>query len=49
MISGYLGGREDFDNAVADFAVAYAEQNERDHRRLLAAVSAAEVEATVDQ
>jgi uncharacterized protein (DUF2252 family) len=49
MISGYLGGSEDFDNAIADFAVAYAEQNERDYRRLLDAVSAAEVEATVDQ
>src|ERR1039457_4781954 len=43
MISGYLGGSEDFDNAIADFAVAYAEQNERDYRRLLDAVSAAEV------
>ena len=49
MISGYLGGSEDFDHAVADFAVAYAEQNERDYRRLLEAVSAAEVEATLDQ
>ena len=48
-ISGYLGGSEDFDHAVADFAVAYAEQNERDYRRLLDAVSAAEVEATLDQ
>jgi uncharacterized protein (DUF2252 family) len=48
MISGYLGGGEDFDHAIADFAVAYAEQNERDYRRLLDAVSAAEVEATVD-
>jgi uncharacterized protein (DUF2252 family) len=48
-ISGYLGGSEDFDHAVADFAVAYAEQNERDYRRLLEAVSAAEVEATLDQ
>jgi len=49
MISGYLGGSDDFDDAIADFAVAYAEQNERDYRRLLDAVSAAEVEATVDQ
>jgi hypothetical protein len=48
MISGYLGGSEDFDRAIADFAVAYAEQNELDYRRLLDAVSAAEVEATVD-
>jgi uncharacterized protein (DUF2252 family) len=49
MISGYLGGSEDFDHAVADFAVAYAGQNEQDYRRLLEAVSAARVLATVDQ
>ncbi len=49
LISGYLGGSDDFDNAVADFAVGYAEQNERDYRRLLEAVSSAEIMATVDQ
>jgi uncharacterized protein (DUF2252 family) len=30
-ISGYLGSSETFDNAIADFAHAYADQNERDH------------------
>jgi uncharacterized protein (DUF2252 family) len=49
MISGYLGGSEDFDNAVADFALAYAGQNEQDYRRLLDAVSAARVLASVEQ
>ena len=49
VISGYLGGGEDFDHAVADFALAYADQNERDYRRLLEAVSAARVVATVGQ
>jgi uncharacterized protein (DUF2252 family) len=49
VISGYLGGGEDFDHAVADFALAYADQNERDYQRLHEAVSAARVEATVDQ
>jgi uncharacterized protein (DUF2252 family) len=49
VISGYLGGGEEFDRAVADFALAYAEQNEKDYRRLLDAVSAARVEATVGQ
>jgi uncharacterized protein (DUF2252 family) len=49
MISGYLGSSEDFDHAIADFAIAYADQNERDYRRLLEAVSAARVLATVDQ
>jgi uncharacterized protein (DUF2252 family) len=49
MISGYLGTGEDFDHAVADFAVAYADQNEQDYRRLLDAISAGRVLATMDQ
>ena len=49
MISGYLGNSEDFDHAIADFALAYADQNERDYRRLLEAVSAARILATVDR
>src|SRR3984885_6860582 len=48
LISGYLGNGEDFDNAIAEFAIAYADQNERDYRRLLEAVSAARVLATAD-
>jgi uncharacterized protein (DUF2252 family) len=47
VISGYLGGGEDFDQAIADFAVAYADQNERDYQRLRQAVSDARVLATV--
>jgi len=43
VISGYLGSSEDFDHAIADFAVSYAEQNERDYRLLLEAVSAGRV------
>jgi hypothetical protein len=38
-ISAYLGGSARFDNAVADFAEAYADQNERDHGALQAAVA----------
>jgi uncharacterized protein (DUF2252 family) len=49
VISGYLGGGEEFDRAVADFALAYADQNEKDYRRLLDAVSEARVVATVGQ
>ncbi len=37
-ISGYLGTSGRFDAAVARFAVAYAEQNERDHAALLTAI-----------
>ena len=49
VISGYLGGGEDFDQAIADFAIAYADQNERDYQRLREAVSDARVLATVGQ
>ena len=31
MITGYLGTCEVFDHAIADFAVAYADQNEQDY------------------
>ncbi len=48
LISGYLGMSEDFDHAIGDFAVAYADQNEQDYRRLLDAISAGRVLATMD-
>jgi uncharacterized protein (DUF2252 family) len=46
VISGYLGSSEDFDHAIADFALAYADQNEKDYRGLLEAISAGRVLAT---
>ena len=49
MISGYLGTSEVFDHAIADFAIAYADQNEQDYQRLLQAVSAGRVLATIEQ
>ena len=49
MISGYLGTGEVFDHAIADFAIAYADQNEQDYQRLLQAVSAGRVLATIEQ
>ncbi len=48
VISGYLGSSEDFDHAIADFAITYADQNEKDYRRLLEAISAGRVLATVE-
>jgi uncharacterized protein (DUF2252 family) len=38
MIAGYLGGSDRVDQAMAAFARAYADQTERDHAALLAAV-----------
>ena len=49
MIAGYLGTNEDFESAVADFAVAYADQNELDYRRLLDAISDGRILATAGQ
>jgi len=44
IISGYLGKGDDFDNAIAQFAKAYADQTERDHAELRAAVKNGRIE-----
>ncbi|MBS1869056.1 MAG: DUF2252 domain-containing protein [Actinobacteria bacterium] len=44
-IGAYLGGGDGSDRAFADFAEAYADQNERDHAALLAAIDAGRLEA----
>ncbi|WP_343229255.1 DUF2252 domain-containing protein [Pseudomonas moorei] len=37
LISGYLGKTDSFDQAIGKFALAYADQNAKDHAKLLAA------------
>jgi len=44
-IAAYLGGGEAFDRAMADFAEAYADQNESDYARVVDASANGEVEA----
>jgi hypothetical protein len=44
-IAAYLGKSTKFDNAIADFANTYAEQNEKDHAALASAVATGSVEA----
>ena len=44
-IAAYLGKGAGFDRAIARFARRYADQNERDHRRLRQAVAAGEIRA----
>jgi uncharacterized protein (DUF2252 family) len=44
-ISGYLGKGDAFDEAVAAFAAAYADQTERDHAALVAAVRSGRLHA----
>jgi uncharacterized protein (DUF2252 family) len=38
-IAAYLGGSDVFDRAIADYSVAYADQNERDYKALTKAVA----------
>ncbi len=45
-LAAYLGGSAKFDNAIADFAEIYADQNERDHTALQAALNDGKVMAT---
>ena len=49
LISGYLGKSDDFDQAVGEFALAYADQNEQDHAALVAAVKAGKIEAIIEE
>ncbi len=44
-IYGYIGKKDTFANAIADFAVAYADQTERDYQALVEAVESGRVEA----
>ena len=47
QISAYLGKSERFDGAIVDFAVTYADQIERDHAALCAAVKSGRITGDV--
>jgi uncharacterized protein (DUF2252 family) len=47
-LAAYLGGSPKFDQAIADFAETYADQNERDYAALQAAVKDGKAEATTE-
>src|SRR5262249_32940585 len=44
-IAAYLGKNETFDRAIAEFSVAYADQNERDYVALVAAAKSGRIKA----
>lgn len=48
-ISGYLGKGDTFDEALGDFALAYAEQTEQDHAALVEAVNSGRLEALIEE
>ncbi|MFF0890097.1 DUF2252 domain-containing protein [Streptomyces sp. NPDC001046] len=45
LVAGYCGKNEELDEAVADFAVAYADRTEADHADLLAGIRAGKIAA----
>jgi uncharacterized protein (DUF2252 family) len=45
IISGYLGKKDTFDQALSQFAMDYADQTEKDHAKLAKAVKAGRVQA----
>ena len=47
-IAGYLGKSDAFDEAIEKFAVAYADQAERDHVALVKAIRAGKLPARSD-
>ncbi len=48
-ISGYLGTQDNFDEAMGSFAVAYADQTERDHAALKAAVRSGKITVYLEE
>ncbi len=49
VISGYLGKSDAFDQAIAAFSVAYADQNEKDHAMLKRAIQDGKIEAVIEE
>ena len=49
VISGYLGKSDTFDQAVAAFSVAYADQNEQDHAAIQRAIRDGKIEAVIEE
>ncbi len=49
VLSGYMGKGTIFEEAIADFSAAYADQNERDYNSLMDAIRTGRVEAVMEQ
>ena len=49
QISGYLGKSDAFDQAIAAFASAYADQSERDHALLMKAARSGRIEVLTEE
>ncbi len=49
MLSGYMGTSDSFDKAIASFAEAYADQNEKDFASLQRAIKTGKIEARFEE
>ena len=49
VIASYMGKNNKFEDALADFAVAYAKQNEQDYQALVTAVREGRIQAQIDE
>ncbi|MGZ9046570.1 MAG: DUF2252 family protein, partial [Telluria sp.] len=49
MMAGYMGAGQTFDDAIGEFAVEYANQNQRDFRAFTRAIRAGRIEAMVEE
>ncbi|MGZ8197404.1 MAG: DUF2252 domain-containing protein [Burkholderiales bacterium] len=49
MMAGYMGAGQTFDDAIGEFAVEYADQNQRDFRAFTRAIRAGRIEAMVEE
>jgi uncharacterized protein (DUF2252 family) len=45
LLSGYLGKSDAFDQAIADFSLSYADQNEKDHGAFKKAIKSGKIPA----
>ena len=49
MLSGYMGKSDTFDVAISKFAIAYANQNEKDYATFKKAIESGRLEACYDE
>jgi len=49
LLSGYMGASDTFDQALAEFSSAYADQNEKDHDLLRKAIKSGRIEAEYEE
>jgi uncharacterized protein (DUF2252 family) len=49
VLSGYMGSSDTFDQAIAGFSLAYADQNEKDHATFMKAIKSGKIEAEFEE